>query len=635
MGVGQTEVVGVLLLALLEYLIGVEGDQAHRVLHTPAVEPRFVTVALVDLHTSVEVDNVLVVDLRIVRSGKTEVVRQHVVVAALVDTALGQDRNRHCIRIVGIGIQERVVVTDHRSSHCTVGAGLIRIVRNVVLLRRSRIFDGGQCAQFETRDGLVTQLRLEFRIHDVEIDVVTPKFVDNVEGSVVARVEFIGIERPGRIHRIRVGVDVEIALYLAEYHVGRRGQRTRSRLLTVRTARNEVQRQIVENIVGSVEVRRITLHLAGLGPSRIEHGAHRSVVLRLLGTGAEADRVRVHQRTPEKFLEPVRVAVLGLTQVAVARSLRIFEFARIYQLPHFAVNTARRGVCDSRVVEPALSGHFLIYRHLILRIHDVEIGIARRHAERIVAGIADAAFACAAFLGRNDDHAGHSARTVYGSCGTVFQNAEALDVVGVETCDGGADQRRGVTRRECVGVDVDHILHNDAVHDPKRFRTAVNRRRTADADLGSGTERTRYVLHRDTGRTAFQTAADIGHTRKFHIVGGKAVRRTRKETFVGLGHTRNHDGLDSLLVRNKGNLHVRTDLHILRNIPQIGDLQFLGFRRNIVHNEKSLLIGGYTDGRTFDDNRSADHGRSVFINDTTAHLFGLGECPRCKHKYSN
>jgi len=64
-------------------------------------------------------------------------------------------------------------------------------------------------------------------------------------------------------------------------------------------------------------------------------------------------------------------------------------------------------------------------------------------------------------------------------------------------------------------------------------------------------------------------------------------------------------------------------------------LQFLGFRRNIVHNEKSLLIGGYTDGRTFDDNRSADHGRSVFINDTTAHLFGLGECPRCKHKYSN
>ena len=28
----------------------------------------------------------------------------------------------------------------------------------------------------------------------------------------------------------------------------------------------------------------------------------------------------------------------------------------------------------------------------------------------------------------------------------------------------------------------------------------------------------RQVLHRDTGRTAFQTAADIGHTRKFHIV---------------------------------------------------------------------------------------------------------------------
>ena len=243
--------------------------------------------------------------------------------------------------------------------------------------------------------------------------------------------------------------------------------------------------------------------------------------------------------------------------------------------------------------------------------------------------------ASTSLFGRNDDHAGHSARTVDRGGRTVLQDIETLDILGVQTRDGGTDQRRGVTRREVLSRNIGDILHNYAVHNPKRLRAAVNRRRTADADLGSGTESTRYVLHRDTGRTAFQTAADIGHTRKFHIVGRKAVRRTRKESFVGLGHTRNHDGLDSLLVRNKGNLHVRTDLHILRNIPQIGDLQFLGFRRNIVHNEKSLLIGGYTDGRTFDDNRSADHGRSVFINDTTAHLFGLGKCPRCKHKYSN
>ena len=223
--------------------------------------------------------------------------------------------------------------------------------------------------------------------------------------------------------------------------------------------------------------------------------------------------MRVHDRILEKLLDPVRVAVLGLAQVAVARLHGVFQQSGIDQRIHLAVNTARRRVGDTRIAQPALVVQLLIDGHLVLRVHDVEIGVGGNHTIRELARIIDMADASTSLFGRNDDHAGHSARTVYGSCGTVFQNAEALDVVGVETCDGGADQRRGVTRRECVGVDVDHILHNDAVHNPEGLRAAEDRRRTADADLGSGTERTRYVLHRDTGRTAFQTAADIGQTR--------------------------------------------------------------------------------------------------------------------------
>lgn len=39
---------------------------------------------------------------------------------------------------------------------------------------------------------------------------------------------------------------------------------------------------------------------------------------------------------------------------------------------------------------------------------------------------------------------------------------------------GLSDERRGVARGEVVGVDVDDVLHDDAVHDPQRLRTAVN-----------------------------------------------------------------------------------------------------------------------------------------------------------------
>ena len=459
--------------------------------------------------------------------------------------------------------------------------------------------------------------------------------MENIEIRIVTDIILLRIEHARSIQGIRIRVDVEIALHLARYIVGRGAERSGRFLLTVRTVGNQVERKGVRDIIRRIEIGRITGNLAGLRPSRIEKGADRRIVGGLLGTRSDTYRMRVHDRILEKLLEPVRVAVLGLAQVAVARLHGVFKQSGIDQRIHLAVNTARRRVGDTRIAQPALVVQLLIDGHLVLRVHDVEIGVGGNHTIRELARIIDMADASTSLFGRNDDHAGHSARTVDRGGRTVLQDIETLDILGVQTRDGGTDQRRGVTRREVLSRNIGDILHNYAVHNPKRLRAAVNRRRTADADLGSGTESTRYVLHRDTGRTAFQTAADIGHTRKFHILGGKAVRRTRKETFVGLGHTRNHDGLDSLLVRNKGNLHVRTDLHILRNIPQIGDLQFLGFRRNIVHNEKSLLIGGYTDGRTFDDNRSADHGRSVFINDTTAHLFGLGECPRCKHKYSN
>ena len=365
--------------------------------------------------------------------------------------------------------------------------------------------------------------------------------MEDVEGGVVARVIGVFVQRTRGVHGVRIGVDVEVALHGARYGVRSAGKRSRRFLFTVGRIRDQVEGEVVQNVIGRVEVGRVARNLAGLRPSRVVQGAQRSVVGRFLGSGSEAHRVAVHDIVVEQRLEPVRIAVFGRTQIACDRFGRILHQGGGDQVVHPAVNAALGTVGRFGEVQPALFAHLFVNGHLILRIHDVEFVVRGDHAVGELTGVVDAADACTAFLGGDDDDARHGACAVDRGGGTVFEDVETFDILGIQACDGRRDQCRGVARRERIGVDVHHVFHNDAVDDPQRFRASEDRRGTADADLGCGTECTGNILDGDAGRTAFEAAADVGHAGKFHVIGDELVGCPGEEALVRLGHTRDHD----------------------------------------------------------------------------------------------
>ena len=328
--------------------------------------------------------------------------------------------------------------------------------------------------------------------------------------------------------------------------------------------------------------------------------------------------------TTLSYLMEPRTQVVGRAQIIVLQA------AGRNQLVHLAEHAVLRVGDGFGEVEPSFPLHVHVHRHLILRVHDVEVFVGRDHAVGEFAGVIDGADAGAAALGGDDDHARHGACSVDRSGGTVFEDVEAFDVLGVETGDGRRDERRGVARREVVGVDVDDVLHDDAVNDPQGFRTAVDRRCAAHADLRRRAERAGYVLDGHAGRPAFQTAADVCHTGQFHIVGDQLIGGSREQPLVHFGHTRYHDGFDGLGIGFEFHLDRGCgDVCILGFVAHVGDLE-LPLLGNSRKNEFTFDIGRSADSRAIlDDDGRTDDGCVVLIDDTTFDRLGLG--PNRRH----
>ena len=352
-----------------------------------------------------------------------------------------------------------------------------------------------------------------------------------------------------------------------------------------------------------------------------------------LRTRGKADRMGMHDVVVEQLLEPVGIPVLGSPQVAGAAGIVVAQLSGSDHLVHAPEHTALRVGDRLGQVEPALLLHVHVDRHLVLRIHDVEIPVGGNHAVGEFTRIIDGAHAGTAPLGRDDDHTGHGSCSVYRGCRSVLEDVETFDVFRVESGNGRSDQRRGVTRREGIGIDIDDILHDDTVHDPQRLGAAIDRRGSADTDLGGGTERTGDVLHRHSGRTPLQTAADVGHTGQFHVVGDQLVGGSRKQTLVHLRHTRYHDRLDILRIGFKLHPNIGCDIDILGLVTHIRDLEFsrLGHSRKL---ELSFDTGGSTNCRAILDNYgSTDDRCSGLIDDQTLDRLRLGRgCHQTKNR---
>ena len=197
----------------------------------------------------------------------------------------------------------------------------------------------------------------------------------------------------------------------------------------------------------------------------------------------------------EQLVEPVGVHHLVLTQIVVHGLLRVgqTEVARsgvifVHQVVHLTEDAARRGAVARHERQETVVLHLAIDRHLLLRVHDVELRVAGLQSHGVFTRIADLRCACLTTLGGDDNHTGHCARTIYRGGTTVLQNLERLDVVRVQTGNGRRYQRGSVARRQLVGIHLGHVFHNHAVDHPQGFRRTVDRRSTADAYLRSGTK---------------------------------------------------------------------------------------------------------------------------------------------------
>ena len=154
----------------------------------------------------------------------------------------------------------------------------------------------------------------------------------------------------------------------------------------------------------------------------------------------------------EQFGEPVGVAQLGFPEVGYSARFRILDdvFAcgwvvGVHQLGHFVVNSSVGCIDAAGKIEPSLLVHFLIDGHLLLRVHNVEFGIGRHEAYAVFPVVADLGHSRGAFLGCHDYDPGHCPGPVDGGCGTVFENLERFDVIGIEPGYCRTDQGGGIT----------------------------------------------------------------------------------------------------------------------------------------------------------------------------------------------
>ena len=628
--VGQREVFGAVLFALLEDAVVIDGKFAHRVLHAPAAVPGLLAVVAVDLHTGVGVHLVVTAETVVVGGRCAEVPAVHPVVRPLVDTAVREDGDRVGVLDGRILIEVGVVVHDRGRLHRAVCERLVGVVQDIMLAGRLRELAGEQGGEFQVAEDLPLEFALETHVGHIQVQIVPVQLVDDVERRVVPGVIFVRIQRPGRVEGVGIRVDIERTVHFTAHHVRRRTQGSRSALMTVGGVADHVERERTADLVRAVDVRRIAADSALERPARVVHHGQGSVIVAAVGTAGHGDRVVVLDAVREQQVEPVGVAELGVPQVSRLRFQGIRQgellghgIVLAQELVHLSVDTAVLGIGDVRVVQPAFLLQFLVYGHLVLGIHDVEGGIQRLHTERVLTGIGHRAVPGTTFLGRDDDNARHRARTVDGSRGTVLQDFEALDIVGVQAGDGGGDQGVGITGAQVLGIHFNDVFHDDAIHDPQRLGGAVDGGGTTDADLRGGTERTGDVLHGDTGHTSFQGTGDIGDTVQFRLVGVHLDGGSGENAAVHRGHTGDDRLLQHLGVRLQGDADIVPGGNGRIAVTHEGDHEILRALRHFVEDKVTVQVCEGADlGLSFHRHERADDRFSVFRGDDRA-----PECP--------
>ena len=305
----------------------------------------------------------------------------------------------------------------------------------------------------------------------------------------------------------------------------------------------------------------------------------------------------------EQQVEPVRVPVLRRAEIGGAGGVRVLEAELAGggvvlgdELVHLSVDAAVHRVRRLRIVQVALLLELLVDGHLVLGVHDVEGGVHRLQADGVFARVADVALARLALLGGDDDDARHRARTIDGGSGTVLQDVEGLDVVGVQAGDRGGDQGGGVTGAEIVRGDVHDVLHDHAVHDPQRLGRTVDGGGATDADLRRGAEGAGDVLDGHAGHLALQGAGDVGDTGQLRALGVHLGGGTGVEPAVDGLHTGGDGRIQDRGVVLQDELQGLGERKALILVSHAGGDDELRLRRDVLDGEVTVQVGHRSDG---------------------------------------
>ena len=380
----------------------------------------------------------------------------------------------------------------------------------------------------------------------------------------------MGIKHTRSVERVRVRVDVKVTFHFTIHNVYILSKRTGSALFAVRSTTNHIERKVFKELLCDVEVGCVTIHIALLVPTWIEHSTHWGVVIRLLRTTAQAHRVVLHDGVREEMLEPVGIAKFSLTQVSIASLFRVgkgklasLRIESVDQFIHVTINSVVTTIEDFGEIEPTAIGKFAIDAHLVLWIENIEVAVGRDEACGKFACVVHMRLSLLTFLSGHYDDTRHGACTIDRGGTTVFQDLETLDVIGIETCDGRANQGFGVTRSQVVGIYIGHIFHDDTIDHPEGFRSTKDGGGTTHTDFRSRTKGATHVLYGDTSSASFERTTHIGYTAQTSRSSVYFISRTCKHTAVGLGETRNDD-LTQWLCVFEGYLHVGRTFEGLR-----------------------------------------------------------------------
>ena len=266
-----------------------------------------------------------------------------------------------------------------------------------MVLSRRTVTIRSDTSKFEPLNRLPVDLALELEVGNTQVDVVLVKLVEDIESGIVTSVGSIGVGNARGVQGVAVGVDIEAAAVHTVHHVNVLAQCTRSALLAVAVAGEQLDGQALRQVVAGVGVEGVALYLTLLGPSWVIHYRCRGVEPCAVGTTRDRDGVVLRHVAVEQQVKPVGVAELCLTQVGVLGSKCVRQakgsclgVILVHELVHGTIYTRARRVGKTGKAQPSLGLEFLVDTHLLLRVTDVELTVHGFQAIGELASVVDA-----------------------------------------------------------------------------------------------------------------------------------------------------------------------------------------------------------------------------------------------------